>query len=165
MADGPNQLAAAWRIRIPVPEWSGILVEASRGRGLLETGGILLSRESPKGRVIDIDVAGGPGPNAKHGQRSFSRDLAHAKQLADQAWRETGAIWVGEWHTHPVGPPVPSATDVASYARHLADADLGFDRFISIVVACRAGRPASAAGWLVDGSGATGVNIEVVARR
>lgn len=97
-----------------------------------ETGGILLGHETTEG--CHVSVAGGPGPRALRTPTSFSRDLAHAEELAEQAWHQQRAVWLGEWHTHVHVPPVPSETDLSSYLRHLEDVDLGFDRFISIII-------------------------------
>lgn len=97
-----------------------------------ETGGILLGHETAAG--CHVSVAGGPGPQAVRTPASFNRDLAHAEELAEQAWLEQRAVWVGEWHTHVHVDPVPSDTDLSSYLRHLDDPDLGFDRFISIII-------------------------------
>ncbi len=128
---------------------SAILQEAARG-GELETGGILLGREMAPAAETRIDMAGGPGPLAARGPRSFSRDLGHAQQLAAEAWRESGALWVGDWHTHPDSEPVPSPVDLRSYAAHLADPELDFQRFVSIVVGCAHGVPQSIAAWLIS---------------
>jgi integrative and conjugative element protein (TIGR02256 family) len=100
----------------------------------LETGGILLGQGDgqPDFHVIQ---AGGPGPNAVHEPTRFVRDLDHAVELADRAWNEEQAVWIGEWHTHPVAGPVPSETDLSSYLRHLEDPELGFERFLSLIVA------------------------------
>ncbi|WP_416956744.1 Mov34/MPN/PAD-1 family protein [Nocardioides sp. T5] len=98
----------------------------------LETGGILLGHETPTGP--HVSVAGGPGPRAVRTPTSFNRDLDHAEELAEEAWQQQRAVWLGEWHTHVDVPPVPSETDLSSYLRHLDDADLGFDRFISIII-------------------------------
>ena len=98
----------------------------------LETGGILLGHETSTG--LHVAVAGGPGPRAVRTPMSFNRDLDHAEELAEEAWQQQRAVWLGEWHTHVHVPPVPSETDLSSYLRHLDDADLGFDRFISIII-------------------------------
>lgn len=98
----------------------------------LETGGILLGHERSTG--LHVSVAGGPGPRAVRTPTSFNRDLDHAEELAEEAWQKQRAVWLGEWHTHVHVPPVPSETDLSSYLQHLDDDDLGFDRFISIII-------------------------------
>ena len=72
----------------------------------LETGGILLG--STKGGRIRVERATGPGPKAKHGLASFSRDGNFAQTELERAWIESdGAVdYIGEWHSHtlPIGP-------------------------------------------------------------
>jgi integrative and conjugative element protein (TIGR02256 family) len=98
-----------------------------------ETGGILLGR-GPKNDVIAVEVAGDPGPNAKRQPDFFLRDLEHARSLAAIHWKESRAVWVGEWHTHLNGDPRPSPTDLATYAGHLQAGALDFEAFVSVIV-------------------------------
>jgi integrative and conjugative element protein (TIGR02256 family) len=100
----------------------------------LETGGILLGRgPSPHG-LIDVTDVGDPGAEAVRRPDSFLRDLGHAQALADSAWQDSHATWIGEWHTHPRTGGEPSGRDVATYAKLLADPDLQFAVFVSIIV-------------------------------
>ena len=104
--------------------------ESADGR---ETGGILLGRGPDEDGVVQVERAGDPGPNARREPGFFLRDLEHAQRLAEAAWDQRKAIWVGEWHTHLHGDPRPSATDLATYASLLAAADLHFEVFVSII--------------------------------
>lgn len=79
-------------------------------------------------------AAGDAGPEAVRRPDFFLRDLAHAKELAERAWQSSRAVWVGEWHTHPMGGPQPSQTDLQTYARLLSMGDLNFEVFVSIIV-------------------------------
>jgi integrative and conjugative element protein (TIGR02256 family) len=99
-----------------------------------ETGGILLGRgPDTDGRII-VEQAGDPGPKADRRADYFLRDLAHAQQLASDAWERGKAIWVGEWHTHPRGPIHPSPRDLRTYVGLMADSSLEFKAFVSIIV-------------------------------
>jgi integrative and conjugative element protein (TIGR02256 family) len=100
----------------------------------LETGGILLGRGPDEHGVIRIESAGDRGPNAERRVDYFLRDLEHAKVLAAMAWERSRAIWVGEWHTHPKGPPEPSSSDLATYHGLLSRAELQFESFVSIIL-------------------------------
>jgi integrative and conjugative element protein (TIGR02256 family) len=108
-----------------------LAAESKDGR---ETGGILLGRGPGAYGVITIERAGDPGPKAERRADYFLRDLAHAKQLADAAWQENEAVWIGEWHTHPTGLKRPSPRDLVTYSGLLADPELSFDAFVSIIV-------------------------------
>lgn len=113
--------------------------ESTDGR---ETGGILLGRGPNEDGVVRVEWAGDPGPKARREPGFFLRDLEHAQRLADEAWDESKAIWVGEWHTHVHGGPRPSGTDLATYASLLAAAELQFDVFVSIIAV-----PGAERGW------------------
>lgn len=109
-----------------------IRVESGRSADGLETGGILLGHDN--GATIHITTAGPPGPSAQRHQDHFLRDLALAQRLGDEAYETDGSVWVGEWHTHPKGPPMPSSRDITTYVSHLANPDLNFRRFVSLIV-------------------------------
>ena len=94
---------------------SAIAREALRSVDGLETGGILLGYDATDG--IGIRHAGGPGPNAARGKRTFMRDLDHARRLADSAWLQDRSQWIGEWHTHPEDYPTPSGLDRSEWRR------------------------------------------------
>jgi integrative and conjugative element protein (TIGR02256 family) len=117
-----------------------------------ETGGIVLGHDRD-GELV-VTIVGGPGPAALRTPNLFKRDLAHAQALADDAYDRDGSVWIGEWHTHPAGPAAPSAVDLNTYAAHLADPSLGFDRFLSIIVlpcAEHGWQHVSAVAWVVEG--------------
>lgn len=105
--------------------------ESADGR---ETGGILLGRGPVPDGVVVIEQAGDPGPAAVRRRDFFLRDRLHAQALADTAWLDREAVWVGDWHTHPMGGPSPSRRDLRTYAGLLAAAELGFEVFVSIIV-------------------------------
>jgi integrative and conjugative element protein (TIGR02256 family) len=105
--------------------------ESEDGR---ETGGILIGRGPDAANVITVERAGDPGPGAQRQPGFFLRDLAHAQDLAAAAWTEDQGVWVGEWHTHPTGLAAPSTRDLTTYAGLLADPELSFGTFVSIIV-------------------------------
>lgn len=100
-----------------------------------ETGGILLGRGPDAVGVIYVEEAGEPGENAERRPDFFLRDRAHAEYLATEAWERSRAIWVGEWHTHPTGPPIPSTRDLVTYTGLLDDPELAFEALVSVIVA------------------------------
>lgn len=111
---------------------------------LLETGGALFG-PADGSRVLH---AAGPGPNAAHGPRSFSRDLAFTQLEAERLYKADRSHWIGEWHTHIDVPPAPSELDLHTYAKHVANRDLGFDRFLALIIATSGPQPILAA-WIL----------------
>lgn len=94
----------------------------------LETGGFLLGLR--RGLHIEITEATLEGPQDRSTRRSFERrDPGHAK-LAVAAWEAgDGKVGlVGDWHSHPVGSPMPSAADRGAWltlAQNLKSAAVG----------------------------------------
>lgn len=125
-----------------------------------ETGGILLGHVAEPAR-IEVSIAGGPGPNALHEARRFVRDLTYAQTLAERAWADEQAQWVGEWHTHPNGDPRPSEADLASYLRHLHDPELGFEQFLSLIVALAPDQQPLLTAWIITRDSASVALVEM----
>src|SRR5207244_1752276 len=84
--------------------------------------------------AVTIQHAGAPGLRAIRQPRFFLRDLAHAQLLADEAFKIDSSVWIGEWHTHIDIPAVPSERDLATYQDLLADPELSFDYFVTIIL-------------------------------
>lgn len=134
VADGAIEISAQARKQI-----CELAALSTDGR---ETGGLLLGR-GPNGKgLVEVEIAGEPGPSAIRKPAFFLRDLDHARSLADEAWDASRAVWVGEWHTHPDGSPFPSRDDFATYLRLLAASELAFSHFVSVIVT-----PDRANGW------------------
>lgn len=129
----------------------------------LETGGILLGHPATLETNLHITVAGEPGPHAIHEPRRFSRDPVHAQALADRTWAAHGAVWIGEWHTHPKTTLVPSVIDLRSYLTHLDDPDLEFEEFLSLIVAGTDVGPGVAA-WIVTHAHLVEAQLELETR-
>jgi integrative and conjugative element protein (TIGR02256 family) len=119
-------------VRIAATAAATIRAEARHSRDGTETGGILLgATDLPHAAVRH---AGLPGPAAIRQPAYFLRDLAHAQHLAAGAWTADGSVWIGDWHTHPVTPPIPSERDLRTYAQLLADPDLAFNAFVALII-------------------------------
>jgi integrative and conjugative element protein (TIGR02256 family) len=89
--------------------------EAAASADGKETGGILLGFDPDAERPAVITVASGPGPNAVRSRYRFRRDVDYAQEVADQAYGLDRSVWIGEWHTHPMGGDQPSRVDLSSY--------------------------------------------------
>lgn len=160
MTDGTKP--EGWTLVLPRSVLQRMLDEAAAGGSVLETGGILLGRDEQSEGTTHLTGAGAPGPLAVRRPRFFLRDLAHARMLAGQAWEHDRSQWVGEWHTHPLGRPVPSDLDLRSYATHVHDPELGFRRFISVIVAWNVPGEWTVGVWVVDSIGARAAAIALV---
>lgn len=139
-----------WALSIPWSVLQSVLAMAVDGGYELETGGILLGHDDEPACTTRVTTAGDPGPAAVRRPRFFSRDRHHAQQLADAAWEVDRSQWVGEWHTHPLGQPVPSLVDHGSYLRHVLDPELGFLRFVSLIIVPSPQHSTLAAAWVTE---------------
>ncbi len=84
---------------------------AARHWPLRETGGALLGWREEDQYVVSRVL--GPGPDAKHGFGSFEPDGRWQSEQGAETYRESGRTiaYLGDWHTHPRGAPVPSQQD------------------------------------------------------
>lgn len=107
--------------------------ESADGR---ETGGILLGFDAIGSAPLTVTVAGDAGRRADRSPVRFRRDLAHAQALSRDAWLLDRSLWIGDWHTHPMGWPHPSGVDLGSYRRVLTTGAMPV--FLSIIVSSTA---------------------------
>lgn len=121
-------------VRIAAEAAASIAHEAAASSDGRETGGILLGFDASDLGELLVMEAGGPGPNAERRTDFFRRDLAHARQLAEDAHRRMTARWVGEWHTHPRGRLAPSRLDLKTYRGFLGSPQLHFPVFFAVIV-------------------------------
>lgn len=79
----------------------------------LETGGVLLGYETPRGADIVITNIIGPGPRAQHSRIAYVPDHAYQEDKIASAYRASGrtTTYLGDWHSHPDGPLRLSRTD------------------------------------------------------
>lgn len=82
-----------------------------------ESGGILLGRR--RGKHLEVLMATEPSSYDKRSTYSFLREAAGHADVAQRAWLmgEHKIDYVGEWHTHPQGVPIPSGIDRAEWCK------------------------------------------------
>lgn len=104
-------------IRVSIPDAVvDRMRQALRRAGSREIGGILMGEEIESGsfRVVDFSVDEVSGTRAH-----FVRDAKHHIVALDAFFQRTGHDYqrfnyLGEWHSHPGFPPLPSSTDIDS---------------------------------------------------
>ena len=102
---------AAQLISIPEPILVAMLLEANR-RFPRETGGVLLGHWLDGMAMVDHMI--GPGPLARHCPTTFEPDYQFQETEITKICASVDAScdYLGDWHSHPYGPPRPSPTDV-----------------------------------------------------
>jgi integrative and conjugative element protein (TIGR02256 family) len=88
--------------------------ESANAKGI-ETGGILIGYQTPRGRFV-VRKATGPGPKAVRTRARFQRDVEFCQIEIDRAAAEYGpqGQYLGEWHYHAVDDNSPSGVDIKS---------------------------------------------------
>jgi len=122
----------------------------------LETGGILLGMPDS----WSITVAGRAGPGAVRTPTFFLRDLEFTQQLAAKEAEGSGAQWLGEWHTHPTGPPRPSRTDLHTYATLQDQLAGAFSSGLLSLIITPIGESFGITAWSCTSASATQLHIE-----
>ena len=81
----------------------------------LEAGGVLIGFVDEDRRAIALRATR-PGPKAQMSESGFSRDVEHVQAALQRAESELGdhGAYIGEWHSHLVADPKPSAVDIES---------------------------------------------------
>jgi len=85
--------------------------------GKPESGGILLgSIRGPHLEIVDFTET---GPADRGTFSEFVRQDKLHQRKADNAWRlSDGTVtFIGEWHSHPMGRPIPSSVDKANWCQ------------------------------------------------
>lgn len=100
-----------------------------------ETGGILLGHGLDD-TTVQIAHASPPGPRAKHGPFSFSRDTKFLQRYLDNRHdRSAGKEdYVGEWHVHRALDAPPSRTDRRSMRRIARRSNYVIDNPVLVIV-------------------------------
>lgn len=97
-------------IRIPcelVESMHTQCVEAGRK----ETGGVLIGTYNEAHDCAILSEVLGPPSDSKRGRATFFRGVKGLRNLLLTRWRDQRTYYLGEWHFHPGGTPVPSSVD------------------------------------------------------
>lgn len=110
--------------------------EARRWR-LRETGGPLFGYADEATDQLVIVGAGGPGPRATHRRRLFipDRDAVNRAIVRVHEASDGRYAFLGSWHTHPLGRPTPSSTDIATAREVATDAAADLPRPLVLIQA------------------------------
>lgn len=77
----------------------------------METGGVLIGRYNARRDTAIVALASGPPPDSKNERSRFYRGTQGLNALLERWWGKQ-RYYLGEWHYHPDGAAVPSATDI-----------------------------------------------------
>ncbi len=128
------QYAVYERIVIAAPVKAALIGYAGSIPGC-ETGGILMGHRLDE-TTVQITCASPPGPRAKHGPFSFSRDTKFLQRYLDHIHdRSAGKDdYVGEWHVHRALDAPSSRTDRRSMQRIARRRNYAIDNPVLFIV-------------------------------
>jgi len=89
------------------------IVEAANCHYPNETGGVLMGWWVPDTPQVFIKSVIGPGPDAIHAVHNFYPDNEWQTDRIAETYTASGrrTTYLGDWHTHPGGQPIPSRLD------------------------------------------------------
>ena len=114
-----------------------VIVAESRKRRVVETGGPLFGYRA--GEDVVVTRAFGPGPKARHRPRSLVPDHEATQATINAVRNESGGheSYLGEWHTHPLGPARPSGRDATSLVEISKQHGVELHRPVSVIQATK----------------------------
>jgi len=125
--------ATAW---LPIPLLRRMLAAAER-HGDYETGGMLIGYEglARADEVVVTELIDG-GPRARHNEYAFHPDGRWQRKELARVYTESGrvATFLGDWHSHPHGLPLPSDVDVETAARTAANERARAPRPLTVII-------------------------------
>jgi integrative and conjugative element protein (TIGR02256 family) len=119
---------------------TAVIENEARGRRFSETGGPIFGYEARDGVVVAAVF--GPGLKARHRPRSLVPDRAATEDAIRQVHElaEGRYRYLGSWHTHPLGRPHPSSTDISTAQDIASQQNVGLPRPVLLIQATRPAR-------------------------
>lgn len=96
------------------------MVQQRELAGRRETGGILIGLYLKDRSIASIEETRGTRTSRGWFAR-FRRGIGSLQQYLDEQWDSHRRYYVGEWHSHPAGSPIPSAQDDRQMQKIAAD--------------------------------------------
>jgi integrative and conjugative element protein (TIGR02256 family) len=113
-----NDPSSGYQVRVNSSAWremSGWMTTNDRVRSeTVETGGLLFGERNDFLKIVWVDDVSGPPPDSSHAPTGFVCGVQGTAALAREKAERTQELvrFMGMWHTHPGGLPLPSRTDL-----------------------------------------------------
>jgi len=111
----------------------GKMLQLCVDAGRLETGGIVVGNYSQSHEVALIWDVSGPPHDSKSGATWFQRGVRGLQAWLHRLWNKNH-YYLGEWHFHPGGRPIPSDTDLRQIKEISDSADYRCPEPVLIIV-------------------------------
>ncbi len=109
-------------------------VKECANAGSVETGGIIVGYYTPEHDCAIVTALGGPPEDSVRGARFFERGTKGIQRWISRLWREKRHFYLGEWHYHPGGAPVPSPDDKEQMQKFSKDRKLKCPEPILLII-------------------------------
>lgn len=123
-------------IWLPVSVLRRMVVAAER-HGAHETGGMLVGYEGGESasEIVVTDLIDA-GPRATRDEYAFCADGGWQRKQLARLYKESGRVstFLGDWHSHPHGLPLPSKVDVKTAARTAANERARAPRPLTVIL-------------------------------
>lgn len=162
---------AEYEIRIADAAWREItawIEQSHRRRGPeVETGGLLFGERDDALGVIWVTEVSGPPPDSEQSPSGFVCGTQGVASLAtEKRTRTCGRVqFLGMWHTHPEGSPLPSPTDLDGMARVLAASTSPSARSLLVIVSPSRSRATTVGAFVFSSTDVTSLATGSAARR
>jgi integrative and conjugative element protein (TIGR02256 family) len=113
-----EDLSSGYEVRLASTAWSemtGWIAANDRAHGIsVETGGLLFGERNDLLKIVWVDEVSGPPPDSTQSASGFVCGVQGTAELASEKGKRTAELvrFLGMWHTHPGGLPLPSETDL-----------------------------------------------------
>jgi integrative and conjugative element protein (TIGR02256 family) len=88
------------------------LLELCAESGPSETGGIFIGEYSAAHDCAIVTGVTAAPPDSRSGRTWFVRGVRGLQKMINRYWQRERRYYLGEWHFHPLGSPIPSRTDI-----------------------------------------------------
>ena len=143
LRDGLN----GYQIRVSQAALSGMrswMRRSERVNGRrVETGGILFGHTDEFLKIIWVDEISGPPPDSIQSAAEFVCGTGGLAEMNAEKIKRTrkSVAFVGMWHTHPGGMPLPSETDYGAMAKLLTGDQFQAKRFLMMIIGADSSLP------------------------
>jgi integrative and conjugative element protein (TIGR02256 family) len=135
-----EDVSSGYEIRIARAAWNEMtawIATNNRIRGVrVETGGLLFGERNQLLKTAWVDEASGPPPDSSHSAAGFVCGVRGTAELAKERARRSSDLvrFLGMWHTHPGGRPLPSTTDLDGVEQLVRTTDTPNGKSLMVIV-------------------------------
>lgn len=131
---------SGYEIRIATGAWADIEGWSNRAKRIfgsrVETGGLLFGERDDAIRTIWVTEVIGPPTDSKASEHGFVCGVSSTNEAnKEKTLRSRNSVaYIGMWHTHPEGEPLPSDTDLSAAERLVTQVKESPSRLLFLII-------------------------------